>query len=242
MSELYLFTDGIINHAFTPTLTSKTLNSIIYEPTIITRSGIEITENFEKSPVVFKFLRAHTFANMVLTTFPEAPIVVTIFRNNLPYWKGRVLAAKKGQIFIEVACDSLFASSRKSGIRYRATLLCNHLLYGAQCGVVKTSFQTVASTTANSTILTIPSLVQADGFFNNGFAEMSGQIRRILTHVGTTITLASAFTSTLTGTIKLAPGCRLTEENCITPFNNLNNFGGFARMAPKNPFESVGIL
>jgi hypothetical protein len=242
MSELYLFNNNGVNLGFTPTVFSKTLSGITYSPAIISRSNLNITENFAKSFMTFKFERTHSFANTLVSEIPEIPIIVTIFRNNLTYWKGQVLSAKKNFTSIEVACDSTFVATSKSGLRYRANLTCNHILYGGNCGVIKSNFATTGTATATSTIINVSGISNPDGFFENGIAEMAGQSRRILTQIGTVITLSSPFTGVLSGIIQLFPGCKLTEANCITPFNNLVNLGAFTRIPSKNPFSNTGLL
>ena len=245
MSELYLFKDGNDYLGFKPgvfALGNTTFEGRQYVPTIIARSGINITDNFSKSPVAFKFERTHTFARRILNTMPEVPILVTIYRNSLPYWKGKVMKAKANGAFIEVFCDSIFAAQIKSGHNITISPQCWHVLYSPQCGVLESSWRSVyTSATITGVEVDIPSMTKPEGYFVNGKIVISGQTRHILQHIGTTLTLSNTFTGPVSGDIWVYPGCDLSEKNCIA-FNNLVNYIGFARISPKNPFGSTGLL
>lgn len=242
MAELYLFQKDEVYFGFTPTVFSKILSGITYAPTIIVRSNINLTTNFDKSPVNFKFERTHSFAKDILYNLPENPILVTIYRNELPYWKGRVTGAKANPLYIEVACDSGDSSLKRPGLSPKIMLNCRHVLYGANCGVVQESWASSFSISGlNSSSFSVPSLSVADGHYNGGIAKINGQIRNIIEQIGTNIKLTHPFTGVQTGTLVLYPGCKHTEANC-SDFNNLDNFGGFARLPNKNPFGSTGLL
>ncbi len=242
MSELYLFTDGATNYAFTPTLLSKTLNSITYIPTIIKRDEIILTNNFAKSNVKFHFNKGNTFALLMVNTFAERIITIKIYKDNLIYWQGAVENVSIEPTEIAIDCTSLYNNIRRRSGGPTLAMPCWKTIYDQNCTVLEADFDSVYSgVTANRNTITISSLTETSGFFNNGIAKMGGQIRRIVLHTGTTITLAEAFTGVLTGSITLLPGCNLTQANC-TLFNNLNNFGGFAYIAPKDPFGSTGLL
>jgi len=242
MSELYLFEDNGVNYGFTPTIFGKTLNGVNYIPTVVKRTGIHLTDNFSKIPITLQFDRSNQYIKSLTVSIPERPIAVTIFKDGLTYWKGKVLSASVTGGKISIKCDSIITSLERNGLHNKFTLTCRHVLYSADCGVVKSSWESLYTVTASSAVITIPTITEADGYFNNGIAEMEGQVRNILKHgSGGVLTLSLPFTGTLAGTIKLYPGCRLTEANCIA-YNNLDNFGGFARTPVKNPFNSTGLL
>jgi hypothetical protein len=242
MSELYLFNDGTTNFAFTPTLFSKTLSAITYIPAVVTRSDIVLSDLFAKNSVTFTFSKTNTYAKSLVQTFAERVIQVTVFKDNVAYWKGEVVSAESSPASISVVCNALVNNIRRKSDGQKLALHCWKRMYDTNCGLNKASFvSNYTSITASSRVVTVTGLTEATGFFDNGFAEMSGQSRRILTQVGTTVTLAEAFTGTLTGTISLYPVCNLTEASC-TSFSNLNNYGGFARIPTKNPMGNSGLL
>ncbi len=242
MSELYLFDNNGVLSAFTPTIFSKTLNSIIYVPTLVVRSAINLTDNFAKSPVSFKFERTHSFAKQVLNDLPELPITVVIYRDGLVYWKGRVSEAKANILSIEISCESVFHTTARSGLQPRFTLNCRHNLYSQGCGVIQEVWASpYAVSNVASATFTVSGVTQESGFFSGGVAKLNGQSRYITNHSGSSFTVGYPFVGVQSGTIILYPGCRLTESACIG-FDNLVNFGGFSRIPKKNPFGASGAL
>ena len=242
MSELYLFTDNGINRGFSPTVFSKTLLGVTFVPTIIIRSAINLIDNFAKSPVVFKFDRTHSYAKELLNNLPETPIVVTVYRNGTVYWKGNIIDVKANVLSIEISCDSLYTTLQREGLPARISLTCRHTLYGANCGAIQSSFANpfTVSGIASKTF-TVSGITNPTGFFSRGIATINGQTRAIVTQAGTTITLSNPFTGVQSGILNLYPGCALTQTACIG-FSNLDNFGGFAYIPPKNPFSNTGAL
>lgn len=241
MAELYLFNDNGEYHAFSPSIFSKTLNGITYTPTIITRSSISLTDNLAKSPMTFKFDRTNTYAKSLLLDFPEVPIKVSIYRNDILYWSGRVMEVKANILTIEVVCDSIYSSIARAGLSSRISLNCRHTLYSANCGLVKESLA-VDYNVSNINAKTITLLTsQPSGYFKAGIAAINGQSRNILSHTSSTLILSSPFVGIQSGVLTLYPGCSLNMASC-TSFNNFDNFGGFPFIPPKNPFGSSGAL
>lgn len=240
--ELYLFNDNGVLHAFTPTILSKSLSGITYQPTIITRNNITITDNFAKSPVTLSFERSHSYAKELLANLPEKPISVTIYRNSLTYWRGRVTEVKLSKSSsIDITCDSIYSSQRNSGRLLRISPQCRHILYSPDCGVLENDWKVSYTVTASSSSISILAITQPSGYFTAGKARMGGQERFILDHTGTNILLIQPFQGVLTGIIDLFPGCALTESACLG-FNNLPNHLGFSRLPGKNPFSATGLL
>jgi hypothetical protein len=241
-AELYLFEDNGTYEAFTPQRDPVTFESRVYYPTIMTRSKITLTDNIAKSPISFKFERTHTFARRVLHTLPEIPILVTVFKDSLPEWKGKIINAKEHLTYIEVTCDSIWAAQLKSGNKITISPQCFHLVYSRQCGVDESLWRSnYTGVTVTSINIVIAAMDKDTGYFNNGKAEFHGEKRHILSHIENTITLSSPFNHTGTGILSLYPGCDLTERNCKL-FNNLDNHLGFDRLPDKNPFNATGLL
>lgn len=242
-SELYLFQYNGTYYGFTPTVLSKTLNTITYSPAIITRSNLTITSNLAKSPVTFKFERSHSFAKLLLQELPETPILVTIYRNSSQYWKGRVLEVTANPLTIEITCDSIFSTLARGGVSPKIQLQCRYTLYSTNCGVTKEAY-TAAYTVSgiSGKTITITPITQTNGYFTNGIAAINGQQRNIVLHSGNNLTLTASFIGTQSGTLTLYPGCKLTKDDCNTKFNNLLNFGGFPYIPKRNSFGTPGAL
>ena len=244
MAELYYFNDNGTVYGFTPKFSEVVHDSVTYVPTLIKRSAIKLTDNFAKSPLSFYFSRSHYFAQKVLHTIPERAITAKVtdsISGNI-IWTGRVLKAKASLTSIEIICDSIQASNIRAGNRYMVSPQCQHVIYSAACGVNGELYRTnlLDVTITTNSIIDIPTLTAETGYYDNGAISFSGEIRRILKQVGTTLYLASPFTSSGVGVISLWPGCDLTSRNCKA-FNNLDNQLAFEFMPDKNPFKS-GIL
>ncbi len=127
---------------------------------------------------------------------------------------------------------------------------CNHVLYDPlTCKVDDTdpafraSTLTVASQVGNT--LTVAGglmTTYADGFMNGGFVEILGgsDFRLIISHVANDLELSLPFSSTPT-LVNVYAGCAHTIQVCKSKFDNVIDFGGFAFVPTKNPFET-GVL
>ena len=124
--------------------------------------------------------------------------------------------------------------------------MCNNTLYDDRCQVDDTdsAFRftgTVGSEAGN--VLTIVGLsAKADDFYENGEVSIDGGAdrRQILNHTGNNITLRLPFPEDSTGKpcVVLAGCNHILDEDCELVFANTINFGGFAFIGTKNPFET----
>ena len=249
MSELYLFEVDGIRRGFTPSLFAKTLNifgdiasSVDYAPTIVTRSNINLTDNFAKSPVTFTFDRTQSYARSLLLNLPEVPIRVTVYKDDAAYWRGSVQEVKANVFTIDVICDSVYTRIVRSSLANRITLNCRHSLYSTRCGVNRNLWNAVyAVTEVGSNEFAVSGMSDATGYFSGGIAAINGETRYIVSQIGNVIRLSYPFNNVVTGNMTFNRGCVLTEAAC-TSFNNLDNFGGFSRIPGKNPFKGSGVL
>ena len=127
---------------------------------------------------------------------------------------------------------------------------CNHVLYDpTTCKADDTdpanraSALSVASQVGN--VLTVSSGLMGvftDGDMDGGMVEVVGgsDYRLILSHTGNALTLLLPF-STTPASVNVFRGCAHTVQACKADFDNVLNFGGFAFVPTKNPFET-GIL
>ena len=240
MSELYLFEEAGVKRGYTPTVFSTSFDSVTYIPTAVSRSSITITDQFSKATVSFKFARSHPYAKSLLADIPETPIKVVVYRNSLVYWEGKVTRAKASGMSIEVQCENTYSTLARAGISAKMTLNCRHTLYGVNCKVLQALHGEIYHVNATSSVIAIAGL--AEGRYNNGIASIPGQTRRIVLNTTSDITLVSPFTGSYLGDITIYKGCKLTEADCMNTFNNLDNFGGFARIPTKDPFAAQGLL
>lgn len=127
---------------------------------------------------------------------------------------------------------------------------CNHVLYEPlTCRVDDTdpafraSVLEVAGQVGN--VMTVVSGllgVYADGFMDAGFVEVVGgaDFRLILEHVGNSVTLLVPFSVT-PASVNVFAGCAHVISVCEAKFDNTIQFGGFAFVPTRNPFQT-GIV
>lgn len=123
--------------------------------------------------------------------------------------------------------------------------LCDNFLFDGNCQVVQSLFKhTNTASVVLGAVVTVDGLnVKGDGWADGGFVELgSSDFRLILSHVGDDITLLLPFPIDIVGSVVgVSAGCAHTISVCKDKFDNVNNYGGWAFVPLKNPFE-VGLL
>lgn len=122
--------------------------------------------------------------------------------------------------------------------------ICEHLLYGAGCGVDPSGFNIVgACTAASGRVITITGANgQPDGYYQGGYATPTGVAdpRQIVSHVGNQITLQFPFAADPTGgDVQIFAGCDHDPfGDCATKFDNVIENGGHPFVPNRNPFTA----
>lgn len=125
---------------------------------------------------------------------------------------------------------------------YQAT--CNWQWGSAGCGVDREAFKrgpySLGPTAQVGSTLTIPG-VHVTGDLSNGWVQRvaDGDTRFIAQNIGGELVLEYPFRNIAPETEQFAvyPGCRRTEADCATRYNNLPNYLGWSRLPSQNPFE-----
>lgn len=209
------------------------------------RTKITQTEKISKSFITVSVNKDNAFAQSLLKRTLQENIFVYITRGSTNIWAGRVLKTYYTGEDIKIECGTFFEQTKREGLQSTISYFCRFRVYSTQCGLAKASNKfTYSGVTADASVITVSGITEVDDFFNNGIAEMSGQVRGILQQTGTTVILDTAFIGTLTGSIDLYPGCPLTLDACTNKFNTDNHvrFGGFKYIPLKNPFSPRGLL
>lgn len=153
---------------------------------------------------------------------------------------------KKGRLCILYA-RTVIAAIGKTIPRRTYQSACNHVLYeSSTCKVDDTlpayraSTLPVSSQVANVlTVSTGISGLYPDGFMNGGYCEVVGlaDYRTILVQTGNVLELMSAF-SVQPSVVHAFAGCGHDGADCSAKFDNVINYGGFAFVPTKNPFQT----
>lgn len=116
--------------------------------------------------------------------------------------------------------------------------LCNNILFGKGCGLVKDAWLVRTTVTLNSdgTLESSDFGAKSDGWFTGGYVSFKYNYRLITNHVGDKLWLQAPFNESVDGQkVSAYPGCDGSPQTCKNKFNNLDNFVGFPYIASRNP-------
>ena len=255
--EAYTFTIGATSYRYTSSEDTVQIASIDYTPVPIKRSEIKRDGVRGAEDVTITLPSDNAVAQLYAGVLPGDRVGVTISR----FHRGdtptpEVVTAFTGYVtnvsFDSDANEAIFTASpdmialSKSTPAYGYQSQCNHVLYGAACGVSEGSYQLAGASVSSVTgyDVEVPSASAfADGYFTGGFVSTTGaatDYRMVIAHVGSTLTLMFPFPSD-PSTLDVFAGCDHTLATCKSKFDNVVNFGGYAFVPTRNPF-SVGIV
>lgn len=230
-----------------------------FMPVPISAGEFSNSREFQNSILPLKLPRTNEFARLYIGGVPDQVTTVTIWRSHRSdpdeefriFWQGRIVGVSVDRDEVQLECESIFSSMKRTGLYRRYQKGCPYALYGEGCEVPKYEFAEVLTITAiagNS--LTVAG---ADGFdaayFRGGELELPNGVTRFITgHTGTSITMLRAVADLAdlqdsNGEIQATfyPGCNHTVSHCKDRFDNLVNYGGFPFFASKNPFNNVSM-
>ena len=168
------------------------------------------------------------------------PEVITIFEGLL----GSVSFENDAKT-AKMAVTPLSVATSREIPRFVYSAQCNHVLYDDGCQVSKASSSYHYSgtvTVVSGNTITVPGLSGfSAGWFTAGYVEaLSGLDSRLITnHSGDVLQLLLPFPFNAVGkSVDVYAGCGHSIADCKTKFDNVVNFGGFAFVPVKNPFQS----
>ena len=253
--ELYQFNQSTKSWYFTNVATDIVYNVITYLATNISRGATSQSREVDKGTLSITVPRDHELGSEFIGRTVDVNTTITILRGHLtdssveylPVWKGRVVASKVSGSVLELICESVFTSLRRTGLRARFQKNCRHALYSQACSVGQGNFKTNGVVTGTSGL--VLSLGGIDllpaGYLAGGMIKtLDGTLRFILDHTGNAIELNKGFAGGIQigDTVEVFPGCDHLMSTCIDRFNNLPNFGGFPYIPLKNPFSGTSLV
>jgi uncharacterized phage protein (TIGR02218 family) len=257
--ELYRFVEGA--SAFIYTVTSADVAAEYlgetYEPVSIGRDEVESKGEMARDNIKVSLSLENPVARKWFLSSLDFPLTLTIFSQTKDEteteWKGRLASVSPKKSVLEFTFESVFTSMRRMGLRQRYQVNCPHALYGRGCNLNKDDFDTAATVTnVTNAVVTVPAAAGfADGYFSSGiFEDNEGNLRFILSHVGSQLTLIRPMNDLINYAgangypiaCRIFPGCNRTVEICNSRFDNLNNYGGFPFIPGKNPFGGSSIV
>lgn len=254
---LYEFIYGSIAWRYCASTQPVTVGGNVYEPIAISDGGYTMSGEPTDDTMAVTCDSTIDVANMLNGAPPSETIWVMVRRyhrgdNEAPIvWIGYVATRKQvSSVEVEIRCKMLTAGFDRDGARLTYNRMCPHPLYGVDCRVNKVAFARtfqVSSVTGNSVTASFLGTLPA-GYLSNGFFEWSrfaGALERrgIEVHSGNTFTVLGSTAGLEAGDyITAYPGCGRTRADCKNKFNNLPNFGGFAHLPGKSPFEGDPVF
>lgn len=255
----FLFTVGDLEFRFTNAAHIIGDSSGTFMPAQLTTGEFSNSREFNRSILPIKFPRTNEFAQLYLGGVPEQVTNVVIWREHQSdtdeeyrvYWQGRIVGVSVDMDTVDIECESIFSSMKRTGLYRKYQRGCPYDIYGEGCYVDKYNFaEPLTITDFTGPVLTVPGASGFDdGYFSGGELELANGLRRfIVAHAGTQITLSRA----IPGMEELAdssgeldcilyPGCNHTLDHCKNKFDNLLNHGAFPYIPSKNPFHDVSM-
>lgn len=200
---------------------------------------------------------ASAVAQLYTAGAPSEPVTLTVRRwhygdTDAPiYWIGSVIECKRrDDATATLICQSVSTMFGRSGLRLGWQRTCPHALYDSQCRADKAAFAVPAVVTAfdGVTILADAFGGFPNNYFTAGFIEWSPvegttERRAIRTHFTTAIAvLGGTYGLSVGAAIVAYPGCLHTLADCKDKFNNLPNYGGFAAIPGRSPFDGNPVF
>jgi len=254
---LYEFVYGSASWFYCAYEKTLVVNGITYQPIAISDGGFKMSGEPSDDMVTITCDATIPIANMLNGAPPSETIWVNIRRyhhgdNEAPLiWVGYVATRKQtSPVAVEIRCKMLTSGFDRDGARLTYNRMCPHVLYGIDCRVNKALHSRtvlVEALTGNSVTSSFLSPL-ANGYLANGYFEWSrfaGALERraIESHTGTTFTVLGATAGLEVGDyITVYPGCGRTRADCRAKFNNLANYGGWAHLPGKSPFEGDPVF
>lgn len=252
---LFLFLQGAYAWYYCTGSSDVVYDGHTYSHTPILPGSFAKTGDVPKDTLEIQLPVTNPFASSFLVYPPDEVTTVTVRRIHygdldgqaVVIWKGRILSHSAAQGTITLACESVFVSLRRSGLRQTYQRLCRHRHGSLGCNVDRDLYSAEYTVTALSGVtVTFSSALTED--YTGGTLLASDGTQRMITAVGTnTVTLmrpVKALVDSLiahpTGfAVTLFQGCDRSTAMCKDRYGNIGNHGGFPGIPWINPMTNT---
>ena len=244
--ECYRFAQGDRLWLLTTADQAVTLPTGTYQPDVLVRGALNHNQEDGSGSLEITVPRDSSIAEPFILFVPTTRITLTVYRahrgdESLAEVKfvGTVSSVVFDGSAAKVRCAPLQAAFTRTVPRQTFHGACAWALYGPGCGVDSGAFRDTAllGTVSGITLTSSDFALRASGWYTNGWLQgPGGDIRFVVDHVGSTVTLMSAMPGLASGqTVQIFAGCARTEAVCASKFANLDNFLGFPRIPSRDP-------
>lgn len=235
-------------------------DEIVWTASAVSHGDVVQSDDIVRSALEVVFPLSDEFARRFLAPPSSSITTLTIFRGHeaapddtVAHWKGRVLGGAVEGRRINLNCESVFSTIRRSGVRAKYQSLCRHVLYRGGCGLnIESHFVTGVVTGISGLVVSVTEAAsQPDGWYAAGVLRFGAQYGFILEHAGTSLRLSSPIPELVAAwpdplsapvNVQIAPGCDLRDVTCEAKFGNLLNFGGFPDIPGRNPWGGKSVV
>ena len=253
--EVYEFLLGTTPFRFTTSEDEITFDSNDYTPESISRNSIAQGKDERQRLLQVTMPLTNSYASKYIGIPPgeRASLTVTrLQRNEVPAFDNPRLMFDG---FVQsvrfpdnrsaiLGVQSLEAATSQIMPRFTFQGLCNHFLYDSQCAVDPLGFRISGAlvTGVSGKVITVTGAAASGLDFTGGFVTPNGvsDFRMVTSQSGDDLTLLLPFSvNVLSLTVDVFAGCnREIDGDCLNVFDNVAEFGGFAFIPLKNPFET----
>lgn len=259
--NLYLFEygDGPQSYyAYNDSTQVITLDGKTYLPVPIKRGSIVAKQSLDRQILTVTVASDNPVAELFRVYPPSQAVILTIRQGNrndpdtqyMVCWTGRTTSSSFSDSAVELSCEPISTSMKRTGLRRNYQYSCPHVLYGDDCRASKLAATTEAfvQSIVNSTLVIAPTWGDAANQqqYVNGMIEWvddknNTQIRSLLRLAGERTFLMGGVAPTLSANmqVKLIKGCDRNMAACLNIHRNIKNFGGQPWIPTKNPVGNL---
>lgn len=258
---LFVYGEGANDYfAYTSGEDTITFNGYTYAPAPIYNGAVTASGSMDRSMLEIRLPKTLDICKLFYTYPPSRLATLRIFGGHAgdtefqALWSGRLVTQKIEVDECIFMAEPVSLAFRRSGLRRTYSYGCPHVLYGRQCRVTEGSFQVQATVREVDS----PFVGLVDGWngsfeptkFTFGRAKWTNAAGR--TEYRSIVRLQSENQILLSGDFEtlrpnmqmwLSLGCdHKLDGDCITTFNNAENFGGQPWIPLKNPIGAYNIF
>jgi uncharacterized phage protein (TIGR02218 family) len=255
--ELYEFQTASTTYRYTSGDEAVTIGLGTFTPTLIGRGDSSASHEDGQNSLSIEVARTNPVAALHVDLPPDQPVKVTLYRlergatTATRWWVGFVAGVRWDGSVAVLECDTILRAADRPGPRQRFQQPCRWALYSRGCGVDPESFKDTGTINAiNQPIRLVQVLlpVQRDvRWFNGGWLQV-GNRRVLIASSGGGFAVGGSFAHTLTvaywagelvldSEVDVFAGCGHQRIDCLSKFNNVANYGGFAHLPKADPYE-----
>jgi uncharacterized phage protein (TIGR02218 family) len=248
--ELYLFQGTGISFALTSADKPITYLVNSFVPSTISRSESEQSNEVVSGQMKIFIPKDHPLAQLFLPYLPSSPVSITVYASHYSDTETVVLfvgtvASARFTDQCELTCNSdQYLLQRKIPTQlYQAP--CSHIFGDPGCGIQLVDHTypgTIATIDTTGTVLTVTGFGALPDSLAGGYLRFGDEVRMVVAHSGTSVTLLSAIPDMDVGDSALGiAGCQLTFSAC-SAYKNTFNFLGFDLIPVINPFDGSASI